>query len=71
MTILNKGPMIPADIQERIFNKYWQADLSHASEGTGIGLSISKKIIELHEGTISVSSSPEETKFIVSLPTNL
>ena len=71
VTILNKGPMIPADIQERIFNKYWQADLSHASEGTGIGLSISKKIIELHEGTISVSSSPEETKFIVSLPTNL
>lgn len=70
VTVSNTGPMIPEDIQQRIFNKYWQEDLSHSSEGTGIGLSISKKIIMLHEGTITVSSHEEETRFIVTLPIN-
>lgn len=68
ISIANTGPVIPKEIQRRIFNKYWQEDVSHSSEGTGIGLSISKKIIELHNGEIHVSSNEKETKFIVSLP---
>ena len=71
ITITNTGPKIDEAIQQRIFHKYWQADLSHASEGTGIGLSISKKIIELHQGKIDVDSDNAETKFIVRLPKQL
>lgn len=66
--IKNRGPKIDKDIQQRIFHKYWQADLSHSSEGTGIGLSISKKIIDLHQGTITVDSNETETTFCVILP---
>lgn len=68
VSIKNSGPEISAEDQKRIFNKYWQGDASHASEGTGIGLSIAKRITELHKGNISVISSPEETTFFVKLP---
>ena len=68
ISIKNNGPEISAEDRERIFNKYWQGDTSHVSEGTGIGLSIAKRIIELHNGSISVDSSSEETVFVVRLP---
>ena len=42
-----------------------------ATEGTGIGLAIVKKIVSLHSGTIDVDSNKNETTFIVTLPLNL
>lgn len=66
--ITNYGTKISEEDQERIFNKYWQADTSHASEGFGIGLSIAQRVVELHKGNISVESHDEWTKFIVVLP---
>lgn len=68
VSVKNNGPEISAEDQKRIFHKYWQGDTSHASEGTGIGLSMVKRITELHKGSISVNSSPEETVFSVALP---
>lgn len=68
VSIKNNGPEISAENQKRIFNKYWQGDTSHSSEGTGIGLSIARRITELHKGSISIHSSAEETVFSVELP---
>lgn len=64
----NNGPKMSEEEITRIFDKFWQGDTSHATEGTGIGLSIAKRIVELHMGTISVKSSREETIFSVELP---
>ena len=50
---------------------YKRQDTSHATEGTGIGLAIVKKIVSLHSGTIDVDSNKNETTFIVTLPLNL
>lgn len=68
VSIKNNGPQISEADKKRIFDKFWQGDSSHSAEGTGIGLSIARRIIELHKGRISVSSSAQETVFSVELP---
>lgn len=68
VSVSNTGAEIPAEIKEKIFRKFYQADESHSSEGNGIGLAIVKKIVELHEGDVTVSSGGRKTVFTVSLP---
>lgn len=66
--IHNKGPQIPEENLSKLFNKYWQGDSSQISEGSGIGLSIAKGVVDLHEGDIQVDSQADQTIFIVALP---
>ena len=66
--ILNEGPEIPTDIQKRIFNKFFQADESHSTEGNGIGLAVVKCIAELHGGSVTVHSENNLNLFTVELP---
>ena len=68
VSVHNHGPQIPPEQIRRLFDKFWQGDPSRAGEGTGIGLSIVRKVVELHNGQIDVQSSPEETVFSVYLP---
>ena len=68
--ISNTGSEIPLDKQEKIFQKFYQADESHATQGNGIGLAIVKNIVDLHNGSISVSSENQITVFTVLLPKN-
>jgi signal transduction histidine kinase len=73
--ILDEGIGIPAEDQENIFDDFFRA--SNASEfgGAGLGLSIAKKIVEAHDGTIEVESPylPDQkgTKFTVVIPRSL
>ncbi|MFC2096866.1 PAS domain-containing sensor histidine kinase [Bacteroidota bacterium] len=66
ISIANNGPAIPEDLQEKIFVPFYtsknQPDGSGKS-GTGIGLSLSRQIMQLHNGTILVKSEPENTVF--------
>lgn len=64
----NTGSEIDFEDLERIFNKFYQTDTSHSKEGNGIGLSIVKKIIDLHDGRIYVDSKNNITVFSVLLP---
>jgi signal transduction histidine kinase len=68
VSITNTGSEIAPQHQSKIFNKFYQADESHASEGNGIGLAIVKRVVELHEGTVSVNSGSGRTTFTVVLP---
>lgn len=69
--ISNAGPTLTPEEQGKIFNKFYQSDESHSTEGNGIGLAIVKHVTELHHGYISVESEQNTTTFIVILPKNL
>lgn len=54
---------------EKSFDKFYQADRSRKTEGNGLGLSLSQKIIELHKGHIRVNSKLDiGTVFVIELP---
>ena len=58
----------PAD-QARIFEAFEQASASHAQEGTGLGLALSRRFIELHGGRLEVVSEPGNgSTFTVTVP---
>ncbi|AEV98729.1 hypothetical protein A4D02_09290 [Niastella koreensis] len=69
--VKDTGIGIPADKQEKIFERFFQTDVpaSMANQGTGIGLAITKEFVKLHNGIITVKSEPEQgTCFTVLLP---
>lgn len=54
---------------DRIFDKFYQGDPSHAAEGFGLGLPMVKKIVELHRGRLTVESRVGTgSAFTVELP---
>lgn len=70
--VKDNGPGVNAELQDQIFNRFYEKTLYQSStiKGTGIGLAISKQIIELHGGTLQVKNSDSETSgatFIVKL----
>ena len=68
VAVINSGVEIPPESHDRIFQKFYQADESHAAEGNGIGLAVVKKIIELHKGHVDADSRDGRTVFTVTLP---
>lgn len=66
--ISDQGAGLSSDEIDLIFNRYYQTG-KHRSSGTGIGLALTKELVELHGGTITVESKLDRgTTFIVSLP---
>jgi signal transduction histidine kinase/ligand-binding sensor domain-containing protein/DNA-binding response OmpR family regulator len=69
--IIDNGVGIPKERIDKIFDRFYQVDGSHTreSEGTGIGLALTKELVELHKGKIKVESKEGEgTTFTVLLP---
>ena len=73
ISISDTGIGIKLEDQEHIFNPFEQVDgsASRKYQGTGLGLSLSKKFVELHGGKIWVDSAGEDkgTTFIFVIPT--
>lgn len=68
-SISDRGPGIPKDEHLHVFHKFYQSDSSHKSEGYGLGLPLSKRIVELHNGTIELDSDyTDGCRFIIKLP---
>ena len=65
----NFGKTIPKEMQEHIFEQFFRMDSSRSTSvgGSGIGLAVSKEIVELHGGKIRCESENEEIVFVVDL----
>jgi signal transduction histidine kinase len=63
-------PGIAPEDQQRVFEEFQQTDVgAQASEGTGLGLALSKRLVELHGGRIWVESEDGRgSRFTFSLP---
>ena len=68
LEIEDTGPGVPRDQLDKIFDRFYQVE-GKEDQGTGIGLSLVKELVELHNGQISVDSTPGfGTTFKISLP---
>lgn len=71
ISVKDTGIGIPRDKHEKIFEQFFQHDLpgNIINQGSGVGLSLVKEFVKLHQGTVRVESEPDKGScFIVTLP---
>ena len=69
VTVANNGIGMSEAVQKRIYEKFYQADTSRTGIGNGLGLALAKRIVDLHDGTLTVASAEGKgTMFTVTLP---
>lgn len=69
VSVTDNGIGMSKEVASRIYEKFYQGDSSRASSGNGLGLALAKRIIDLHNGSISVfSKEGAGTTFTVVLP---
>ncbi|MGZ4316006.1 MAG: sensor histidine kinase [Gaiellaceae bacterium] len=70
VSVIDTGPGIATEDQERIFEEFQQTEAGAGQrEGTGLGLALSKRLVELHGGRIWVDSEPGDgSAFVFTLP---
>ncbi|MCL2223690.1 MAG: cell wall metabolism sensor histidine kinase WalK [Defluviitaleaceae bacterium] len=71
ITIQDTGIGIPEDEQDKIFNRFYRVDKTRDRDtgGTGLGLAISRSTVLLHDGSIRITSKPDEgSVFVLRIP---
>lgn len=69
LDVSDRGIGIPADEQSRVFECFYRASSAGPTRGTGLGLFITRQLVELHGGSIELHSEPGVgSRFTVRLP---
>lgn len=72
ITVKDSGQGIPSDELPHIFKRFHQLDSAHQHNGTGVGLTLVKELVELHKGTVKVQSEyGQGTEFTIILPLSM
>ena len=67
LTICDRGPGIPAELRERVFEPFFRA-LPTASSGHGLGLALIGHIVRVHGGEVALAPAVQGAELVVSLP---
>lgn len=68
LIVENQGPALSAEQQVRIFDRFWRADASRHQGSSGLGLSIVRSIMRLHQGRCEVHSEQGVNRFTLRFP---
>jgi two-component system OmpR family sensor kinase len=70
VSVTDTGPGIPDDLQPALFERFVRGDSARSNGGasTGLGLAIVQAVTVAHGGTVSVTSRPGHTSFVITLP---
>lgn len=67
--IVDDGPGIELELQEKVFSRFFRTDLARSQEGAGLGLNIAKALAEAHQGSLRIESQPGRgTTVLIRLP---
>ena len=70
LSVANAGNKIPATVLERIFHPFSRGEVKPGQQGLGLGLYIAAEIAKAHGGTLEGTSTTEETRFTLTIPSN-
>ena len=70
IAIRDNGEKIPEDKLEKIFQRFYQAEsaTNDRNAGTGIGLDLTRSLVEMHHGTITVHNLDQGCEFVITIP---
>jgi sigma-B regulation protein RsbU (phosphoserine phosphatase) len=68
LSVANRGNPIPEVAIERLFEPFFRAEVRASQQGLGLGLYIASQIAKAHSGTLTVTSTTEETRFMFVMP---
>ena len=70
MSVTDSGPGIPDELQPALFERFVRGDSARSNAGTstGLGLAIVQAVTAAHGGSVSVTSHPGHTSFVITLP---
>jgi signal transduction histidine kinase len=68
--VANTGVILTPEQADHVFDRFWRADEARSRDqgGAGLGLAITRQILQLHDGSIRVELGDTETRFIFDLP---
>jgi sigma-B regulation protein RsbU (phosphoserine phosphatase) len=66
--VANAGEPIPETAMQRLFEPFFRGDVRDSRQGLGLGLHIASQIAQAHGGRIEVMSTPDETRFVFTMP---
>ncbi len=70
LTVTDRGPGVPAQDLDRIFDRYYRSESRRSGDGLGLGLAIARRVADLHGGTLSAANAdPSGLIMTLAIPT--
>jgi len=66
--VANAGEPVPEAAMQRLFEPFFRGEVRRSRQGLGLGLHIASQIAQAHGGRIEVTSTPDETRFVFTMP---